>query len=259
MKKILLTLIALFSLTGSYAQFSDDSRENLKMLAEATNDNLPITVSPGYTFDRITYSKTFNTLYMDYNVSPELYKEITGSDMSELKQGVIQGLETDNSAFMVDVILKAGANVEARYYKWGTREFITIPVSISEIREIASGHSAQAAPQQLLEKSVENTNAECPVDWGNGLTLLEMKIVNGYLYYVVKYDEAQVTAEQLASQKDVMKASMIEAFKSSGGDEMHKYAAKSGYGIKIEYRGAKTGYRFFIVFFPAEVKDWTSV
>lgn len=111
----------------------------------------------------------------------------------------------------------------------------------------ADEKSETSSSLATLKSSVETGKNMLPMDLGNGITMTDMYLSNGSLYYIYEVDENQVP---LASWNDEVianvKAAIINELKTSAqGDasnaQLIHLCSQTGTDIVYHYKGDQTG------------------
>ncbi len=94
----------------------------------------------------------------------------------------------------------------------------------------------------FLDTAIESLKDDLPSDMGNGMTLADVYVQNGYVTYRIDCDE-DIIEMSLLDKQDV-KSEIMESFKDKSNGEINyfiKLCTQAGYGVSYKYYGNRSG------------------
>ena len=254
-----------FGLTGC----QDSDKKLLEKTVEGVNEKCPIVVSPEIQIAKLELEEDYLTYYFDYSEqSYMLPDEIDASLKKELANQILNAISrfSGEEKEILDLLLKKEMGLKFVMDFKRSKKQITVKFTAKEIRSklnsadntsdnadnasddsFADEESETSSNLATLKSSVETGKNLLPMDLGNGITMTDMYLSNGSLYYIYDVDENQVP---LASWNDEVianvKAAIINELKTSAqGDasnaQLIHLCSQTGTDIVYRYKGDQTG------------------
>lgn len=247
-----------FGLTGC----QDSDKKLLEKTVEGVNEKCPIVVNPEIQIAKLELEEDYLTYYFDYSEqSYMLPDEIDASLKKELANQILNAISrfSGEEKEILDLLLKKEMGLKFVMDFKRSKKQITVKFTAKEIRSklnsadnasddsSADEESETSSSLATLKSSVETGKNLLPMDLGNGITMTDMYLSNGSLYYIYEVDENQVP---LASWNDEVianvKAAIINELKTSAqGDaantQLIHLCSQTGTDIVYRYRGDQTG------------------
>lgn len=259
-----------FGLTGC----QDSDKKLLEKTVEGVNEKCPIVVSPEIQIAKLELEEDYLTYYFDYSEqSYMLPDEIDASLKKELANQILNAISrfSGEEKEILDLLLKKEMGLKFVMDFKRSKKQITVKFTAKEIRSklnsadnasddadnasddnFADEESETSSNLATLKSSVETGKNLLPMDLGNGITMTDMYLSNGSLYYIYDVDENQVP---LASWNDEVianvKAAIINELKTSAqGDasnaQLIHLCSQTGTDIVYRYKGDQTGIEYDI-------------
>ena len=252
-----------FGLTGC----QDSDKKLLEKTVEGVNEKCPIVVSPEIQIAKLELEEDYLTYYFDYSEqSYMLPDEIDASLKKELANQILNAISrfSGEEKEILDLLLKKEMGLKFVMDFKRSKKQITVKFTAKEIRSklnsadnasddsSADEESETSSSLATLKSSVETGKNLLPMDLGNGITMTDMYLSNGSLYYIYEVDENQVP---LASWNDEVianvKAAIINELKTSAqGDasntQLIHLCSQTGTDIVYRYKGDQTGIEYDI-------------
>ena len=94
--------------------------------------------------------------------------------------------------------------------------------------------------EKIIEISVNQAKASCPMDLGDGLTMADVRYADGYVTYVYQCDEDSYSYDLIMDQNDEMKEAVVEELRGQAEKDKSIKAflealKKSGTGLIYQY------------------------
>ena len=94
--------------------------------------------------------------------------------------------------------------------------------------------------EKIIEISVKQAKASCPMDLGDGLTMADVQYADGYVTYVYQCDEDSYSYDLIMDQNDEMKEAVVEELQGQAEKDKSIKAflealKKSGTGLIYRY------------------------
>jgi hypothetical protein len=94
--------------------------------------------------------------------------------------------------------------------------------------------------EKIIEVTVEQAQASCPMDLGNGLTITGVRYADGYVTYVYQCEEDSFDYDLIMDQNDKMKEAVVEELRGQAEADKSVKAflealKKSGTGLIYQY------------------------
>lgn len=261
-----------FGLTGC----QDSDKKLLEKTVEGVNEKCPIVVSPEIQIAKLELEEDYLTYYFDYSELSYMltyaYK-IDASLKKELANQILNAISrfSGEEKEILDLLLKKEMGLKFVMDFKRSKKQITVKFTAKEIRSklnsadnasddadnasddsFADEESETSSNLATLKSSVETGKNLLPMDLGNGITMTDMYLSNGSLYYIYEVDENQVP---LASWNDEVianvKAAIINELKTSAqGDasnaQLIHLCSQTGTDIVYRYKGDQTGIEYDI-------------
>lgn len=259
-----------FGLTGC----QDSDKKLLEKTVEGVNEKCPIVVSPEIQIAKLELEEDYLTYYFDYSEqSYMLPDEIDASLKKELANQILNAISrfSGEEKEILDLLLKKEMGLKFVMDFKRSKKQITVKFTAKEIRSklnsadnasddadnasddsFADEESETSSNLATLKSSVETGKKLLPMDLGNGITMTDMYLSNGSLYYIYEVDENQVP---LASWNDEVianvKAAIINELKTGAqGDasnaQLIHLCSQTGTDIVYHYKGDQTGIEYDI-------------
>ena len=259
-----------FGLTGC----QDSDKKLLEKTVEGVNEKCPIVVSPEIQIAKLELEEDYLTYYFDYSEqSYMLPYEIDASLKKELANQILNAISrfSGEEKEILDLLLKKEMGLKFVMDFKRSKKQITVKFTAKEIRSklnsadnasddadnasddsFADEESETSSNLATLKSSVETGKKLLPMDLGNGITMTDMYLSNGSLYYIYEVDENQVP---LASWNDEVianvKAAIINELKTGAqGDasnaQLIHLCSQTGTDIVYRYKGDQTGIEYDI-------------
>ena len=252
-----------FGLTGC----QDSDKKLLEKTVEGVNEKCPIVVSPEIQIAKLELEEDYLTYYFDYSEqSYMLPDEIDASLKKELANQILNAISrfSGEEKEILDLLLKKEMGLKFVMDFKRSKKQITVKFTAKEIRSklnsadnasddsSADEESETSSNLATLKFSVETGKKLLPMDLGNGITMTDMYLSNGSLYYIYEVDENQVP---LASWNDEVianvKAAIINELKTGAqGDasnaQLIHLCSQTGTDIVYRYKGDQTGIEYDI-------------
>lgn len=252
----------------------DSDKKLLEKTVEGVNEKCPIVVSPEIQIAKLELEEDYLTYYFDYSEqSYMLPDEIDASLKKELANQILNAISrfSGEEKEILDLLLKKEMGLKFVMDFKRSKKQITVKFTAKEIRSklnsadnasddaenasddsFADEESETSSSLATLKSSVETGKKLLPMDLGNGITMTDMYLSNGSLYYIYEVDENQVP---LASWNDEVianvKAAIINELKTSAqGDasnaQLIHLCSQTGTDIVYRYKGDQTGIEYDI-------------
>ena len=94
--------------------------------------------------------------------------------------------------------------------------------------------------EKIIEISVNQAKASCPMDLGDGLSMVDVQYADGYVTYVYQCDEDSYSYDLIMDQNDEMKEAVVEELRGQAEKDKSIKAflealKKSGTGLIYQY------------------------
>lgn len=259
-----------FGLTGC----QDSDKKLLEKTVEGVNEKCPIVVSPEIQIAKLELEEDYLTYYFDYSEqSYMLPYEIDASLKKELANQILNAISrfSGEEKEILDLLLKKEMGLKFVMDFKRSKKQITVKFTAKEIRSklnsadnasddtdnasddsFADEESETSSNLATLKSSVETGKNMLPMDLGNGITMTDMYLSNGSLYYIYEVDENQVPLESWNDEVIAnVKAAIINELKTSAqGDasnaQLIHLCSQTGTDIVYRYKGDQTGIEYDI-------------
>lgn len=234
----------------------DNSKDRLAKIVENTNAELPKSIGIAGTFNSIVYERDNNTVVLTFTLNPELQTIADLRKAGSTAQGMlIQTLAQPDSKSMTDLITDAGANVKCVYMSPTGDDTFEVEVTSEDVRrEITENDlSEEDSATRMLETSAEITNAQCPNDLGDGLTMINMTVEKDALVYNYIVDDNLYDINSFSEYSDDIKNSMRESFSDPAVRQIIGLCKKTGRSLIYRYASSGTGESADIIFSAEEL------
>lgn len=241
MKKTFIISILLSLSISLTAQTKQQAIFALKENVIFTNKQLPFKAG-FFTMQKVEIQNNDYIVYMNIDENQQDLDEYidnmnkSKSNMFSLVAGQRQEIAKVFIASGLNIRLKVTGNLSKR-----TRQIL---LSSTEIKNSLYNHYSS---EEYLKDIVDELKKNIPEDWGDGLTLTEIKIEGNYICYQIKTDETILTIPLLDkishSEDNEMENSIIEELNNSN-DTIELFLIRclkrSNMGIKYTYWSEKT-------------------
>lgn len=212
MKRLIILLaLSLFCLSSN-AQTKEEAKEQIKIAIQFTQSYLPQSLGV-FSLDRMTVQDNDLITYitLDENqISLDAYL----LNMEASKSSVTAMVVGENEE-LGKLLKLSGLNVvyvvKGKYSGREERIFISSD-------ELLNASDKETGLNEMLVQMVFQTRQELPQDWGDGMTLTNVYLEDGYFCYEVMTDESVTSIEALKAAKSmgtVMEEGMLEGFASA--------------------------------------------
>lgn len=96
-----------------------------------------------------------------------------------------------------------------------------------------------------LQSEVEDLNAACPSDMGDGMTMSSVKLEDKYVIYSIQVNETEdFNVANMKGNKQMLKSELMRELVDDPDPDIQEYCkacANAGIGIKYRYTGLQSG------------------
>ena len=242
--RITVLTVLLVSLLGC-----NSSKSQIYTMVDELNKDLPMSLGVIGDFTSVSISNGYLNMVMSVNEdvvnidalkkSPELLHEnlvqiYTNSTDSSIN-AVIKELKNSKLGFRLTYIGKtSGKSVSAT-------------LTNEEIRQISSTPASQKNPIELLNSQINTTNAQLPMDLGNGMIMYKMGLEGGYVVWYYRWDDDNV--DLLQESVNEIKQEMLKEIKNSNDPSlimMKNMCKEAGYGMAYCYVAKNSGKKVWV-------------
>lgn len=132
-------------------------------------------------------------------------------------------------------------------------KFFVLLCGVAMVMAFATGCAGDAA-NKALQAGVEEANAVCPKDFGNGLVLEKVELVEKAVVYTIALSEDAIGIEVLAQHADEIKEGSEEDLTSGDMEKMFNLCADNGYGMNFIYRSVASDENLEVAWTADELK-----
>jgi len=232
-------MIALLSLTSCLNKLKNAALENI---ATEANKSCPVQLSQMITMTGVKVDGDYFVYTYDVSeniASLEQLVEMCEIDREMTIVNLAQSADTKELATVLD---ETGKTLRYIYKGVVSGKEIIHDIQPSEILDFDKTNIASIIKKKLV-KSVEQTNANCPM-LVDGMTLLTSVVMNdNFFCYNYMVDEDQISIERLSDNIETMIATIHEsAFDENGSmNSLVNNCKLIGYNIIYQYEGSNTG------------------
>lgn len=244
MKKIVLKslmvaiLLSVFTFRPAPARAQD---VDLNEIVEILQEMLPI--SMGTLGEMTDIYLEYNELVLVSNVDESIVNIANlQKEPALLKENLRQMVLDEDSSFrfLVDELLKSGKGLRLVYIGKTTGKSVSCAMTSKELKQAIN--SGTDDPMKRLEMQIKITNAQLPMDLGNGLVNTKLVKEGNYVVYYYDCDEDMIDIEILQNTT-LMKGMLLEEINSDDPaiSLFRQYCKDAGCGIAYCYVGKTSG------------------
>lgn len=113
-----------------------------------------------------------------------------------------------------------------------------------------------ATSESELKAAIQLIDNELPMQIDDDLVWQSASYSGNYVTFTFKFDENEITADQLASVKSLMKEAMMEAlFSDANSRDMLRMLTALNKGLTLSFIGSRSGKKVPISITPSELKQ----
>lgn len=216
----------------------------LKRAVEEMNEECPIDM--GTVGEMTSFEYKDGNVIMSYNVNedivnidalqanPDLMRQTALTMFTNSEKGGTKNLLADME--------EAGAGLTLQYTGIESGKTVSVTLTSEELAEAKETANDDTDPDAVLEKEVEVTNAQMPMEAGSGITITSLVIEGDYVIYNCSVDESIVTVEDIQAGAEEAKASMKQALTTDdpANTLFIQMCKNAGKGIGYRYIGNQT-------------------
>lgn len=235
---------------------SDSNQAKLRHMCEACDKDLPIDIGAGV-FKSIVYEQDENCVEMSLVADESI---INISDLrkanNELEDYLCSFMSQKDNAAMLELLKATHASVRLSVSGTHSKETATFTLSPEDLSTIETSDDTDENYRHQLDRIVASSNAQCPSDLGDGLTMESVTLDSTYVCYNFIYDPAQLSFEDAEDSWQEIYDSLSEQVTTPGLSHTFDILKALGYGIRYSYR-AQDGSKpeTIITFEPEDVKE----
>lgn len=185
----------------------------LKRAVEEMNEECPIDM--GTLGEMTSFEYKDGNVIMSHNVNedivnidalqanPDLMRQTALTMFTNSEKGGTKNLLADME--------EAGAGLTLQYTGIESGKTVSVTLTSEELAEAKETANDDTDPDAVLEKEVEVTNAQMPMEVGSGITITSLVIEGDYVIYNRSVDESIVSVEDIQAGAEEAKASMKQA------------------------------------------------
>ena len=110
----------------------------------------------------------------------------------------------------------------------------------------------------MLEDAVEEINAECPMDFEEGITMTGGELTDEDMVYFYEFDEDLHGIEEYVDILPSLKEEVYNNLTNENSDdsvELYRVLVEEGLGIRYIFFGSNSGASFELTFTPDDISD----
>lgn len=246
----------------------DKDTEMLEKIVAEVNEKCPLEINQEIKITKIELDKEFLTYYFEYSEESFQIGDIDESAQKALGKEVLKAICNfdGQEKEMVDLLLKKNLGMKFVMDFKRSKKQVTIKFSADKIRESRNGASSSvastdestsaesdaASAQESLEADVELSKNSVPMDLGNGITMTDIYLSNGSLYYIYDVDEASVPLESwndeiIANVKQALISELKSESKTNPAvKRLISLCEQTGTTFVYRYKGDQSGIEYDI-------------
>lgn len=242
MKSRKLLIIAFLSLVMIGASRCDAQNSLLEDVVRELNKETPI--SMGMTGNLTEIAVRNNMLEITAKVDESLVNiESLQSNPELMKENlklIVQNGDGDMKT-LFDLVKKSNKGLKFTYVGNVSGKKVSVSIKHEELKAMSS---APKDPNKLLQAQIDVTNAQLPMDYGNGMVNTKVVREGDYVIYYYQCDEDVLDIEQMQKNVSSMRSVIVDELNNSSDPAFtlfKKMCKDAGAGIGYYYVGNKSG------------------
>lgn len=236
-------------------------RNRLRLMLEQVNKECPVNLGEMGVFESIGYDENENTVVFTYDLNEEHTNIASLARANEQqKQFMANFLKRDgNEQKFLEQMVKADANLKCVYRGSESRDSVILFMSAAELRDIAAADVDEDNDLRQLESMVAISNAQCPHQLDEGLTMSSAAMEGDYIVFSFSYDPEFYEFHELDSTEfhKLTSEALREELTSPTGRSQLKLMKDRGIGAKYVYTSTDTSIApVEVVLEPSEVAEY---
>ncbi len=191
--------------------------------------------------------------YKDGNVvmSYDVHENIVNIDALKanpdlMKQSALtmfSNSDTEGTQNLLNDMEEAGAGLTLKYTGIETGSTVSVTLTHEELVEARNSTNGDSDPDAVLENEVEVTNAQMPMEAGNGITITQLTIDGDYVIYDCSVDEDLISVEAIQESADEVKETLKQELSADEPASVMfiQMCKNAGKGIGYRYIGNQSG------------------
>ena len=186
--------------------------------------------------DNVVMEARVNESYVNLDVlesHPELVRENMVTMMTNSSNPAL--------GTFLGFIQDANMGMKLIYVGESSGKRISASMTSEEIKNIMASAGDQKDPDALLDKQIELTNIQTPMDMGAGMSLVRLAREGNYLVCYCECDETVVPISAIKESKREIKAGLRMTMSSNASDlsvrELVRMCKDAGVGINYNFKG----------------------
>lgn len=236
MKNFIIALTALLVLL--LCACSDSNRTKLRIICETTDKELPTDLGIGV-FESMTYNEDENCVELKIMLNESVISISDLRKASQQQRDYLQSFmcQKENSE-LLKLLSETGSSVRLIMEGAQTKGTAEVTLSADELAGLETTENEEENYNEQLDRIIAASNAQCPSDLGDGLTMQTVTIDSGYICYNFIYDPVRISFEDAESQEawDNLFASLSDQAGTPGLSHTFDILKKLQYGIKYRYK-----------------------
>lgn len=236
MKQIFTTLIAVLILL--LCACTDSNKTKLRMICETTDKELPADLGIGV-FESMTYNEDKNCVEMKVVLDESVINIADLRKAAGQQRDYLQSfMRQKENGELLNLLSASGASVRLVMTGNNSKETAEVSLSADELANLETADNIEDNYREQLDGIVASSNAQCPSDLGDGLTMESVTLDSGYICYNFVYDPAQISFEEAESQEswNSLFENLSEQAGTPGLSHTFDILKNLHYGIKYIYR-----------------------
>lgn len=229
---------------------------------EVDNFNRQCPVDLGFIgqLDSVSYDDADRNLVIHATLKEDFVDESDfTSSFGDLNKSNMQlMIGTPENEKMTKLLADIGAGIRMEYTCPGEAKDMVISLSADEVKELVEHPMTETERNDLLmQNTISQTNALCPQEIEDGLTLVKAEDDGENIIYHYSVDENQYSMAQLEENLDEIRMSV--EFSLRGDPAMSVFAGmigKAGRNLVYRYTGDTFGNSFDVTLSPSTLKSF---
>lgn len=260
MKKLIYLTVMTIMIVSMTACGGDKAESKLKQSIEEAQSDLPLDLGMLGDLTDLKYDESDKSvkMYMTLNeniMSVEAMKE----NSANMKKMFKLGMSGEGPRELIKMIADAGASLSVRYKGGNSGKTLELTVSNSELQDILNTDLAEEDKNRMmLEGSVANFNASCPINLGSGLVAKSASLEGNDVIYVYEADEEVLDLGMMRLNEDNIRKELVKQFGDPSVKNDLSMMASAGCDVVYRYVGDTSGDMFEFRFTNSELKKHLS-
>lgn len=258
MKKLIFLAVTSLLLVCMAACGNGQDDSKLRKSIEEAQSELPVDLGLVGDMTDLKYDRDDRNVRMFMTVNENIVNVAVMKENSDSFRNMFKLMWTgEDTRELIEMIADAGASMSVRYKGGTSGESVELKLSNSELKEILDTKLTEKEKNRmLLEGTVANGNAACPMNIGNGMIMESVTLEGNNVVYAIEVDEEISDMELLRINEDMIREEMVKQFGNPVVANELNIMASAGCAVVYRYIGDTSGDTFEIRFSNRELKNY---